>query len=310
MQFISHAKAAVLDTILDSNEVKIASPFLSKNTVSRISTNRHKRFELITRLPRTYHSPVAFIENDPLPLFEAAERMGAKFKLYALPTVHSKIYLNEQNSWTGSANFTDNGFSGKPELLIDFGEKSPDLDAIFKTYVNQSRIVTKKDLRTLLTWLDAGLTEVALRGGNAIATADEPEASGASYEDFVGWLGKYKGPHQADAVVLLNRAKGGNQMSGHVASAFNGVTSFLRKNPALRQAVKKYSNTSFGQEITAPLSAFIKKHGDSYRGPNGGKWRNYLSTRLGGRQTTGGAGNTIVKRTLILLPSYLDHRNL
>ncbi|MBY0382486.1 MAG: NgoFVII family restriction endonuclease [Xanthobacteraceae bacterium] len=309
MRFISHAKSSHLDIILDSEKVDIVSPFLSKNTVSKININRHKAFNLVTRLPSSYNYPSAFIENDPAPLLEAMNRMGSKLKLYALPPVHSKIYINEKSSWTGSANFTNNGFSGKPEILVDFEEVNLEIAKIFKSYVSESTLITKKNLQKLLEWIGDGLTEVASRGGST-TSPDVPEAGGASYSDFVSWLRKYQGCHQSDAKILLDRADGGNQMSGHVAIAFNGVVSFLRKNPNLRSPLLASKSGKPGPNIMTPLSDFIKKHGDSYQGPRGGKWRNYLSTELGGRQTSGGAGNVIVRRTLVLLPAYLESRNL
>lgn len=309
MQFISHANSSHLDTILDSDKVSIISPFLSGKTVSRIDNNRHTAFSIVTRLPSSYNYPSAFIENDPAPLLDAMERMGSKLKVYALPPVHSKIYINENSSWTGSANFTSNGFSGKPELLIDFEEVDSELSKITKLYISSSTRITKQNLKSLLEWIDDGLTEVASRGGST-ASPDMPEAGGASYSDFLAWLRKYKGLHLADAKILVDRADGGNQMSGHVAIAFNGVASFLRKNPNLRTALMANTSGKPGPEVMKPLSKFIKKHGDSYQGPRGGKWRNYLSSDLGGRQTSGGAGNVIVRRTLVLLPAYLKSRGL
>lgn len=310
MEFISHARSAHLDAILDADKVRVASPFLSDGTVARINNNRHKKFELITRLPTTYNYPAAFIENDPRPLRNAMERMGTKFKLYALPTLHAKLYINSSDSWTGSANFTQNGFSGKQELLLRFNGVNAELDRIFCVYKAQAALVSKANLNALISWIDDGLTEVGFRSSNAASTLDEPEGGGASYDSFLKWLAAYKGPHKQEAKTLLDRANGGNQMSGHVATGFNGVASFLRMNPDLRARLKAYNNTNFGPEILTPLSNFIKKHGNKYKGPNGGQWRNYLSVKIGGVQTTGGAGNSIVTKSLLLMPYYLDSKNI
>ncbi|WP_310084329.1 MULTISPECIES: restriction endonuclease PLD domain-containing protein [unclassified Sphingopyxis] len=307
MRFISHALPSDLDVILDSDKVHVVSPFLSEKTISRININRHKTFSLITRLPKSYNFPSAFIENDPKPLLDAMQRMGSKFRLYALPPVHAKIYINEASSWTGSANFTANGFSGKPEILVDFEQVHPELSRTFRTYLQQSTLITKQNLKALIGWIDEGLTEIS-RPGASKATQDEPEAAGASYESFLAWLRTYQGAHKRDAKVLLNRAEGGNQMSGHVAIAFNGVMSFLRKNPNLISNLLANTTGYPGTEVMQPLANFIRQHGDAYKGPRGGKWRSYLSTDLGGRQTGGGAGNVIVRRTLVLIPAYLRDR--
>lgn len=236
--------------------------------------------------------------------------MGPKLKIYALPSIHSKIFLNKDRSWTGSANFTNNGFSGKPELLIKFDDVDPNLDKIFGNYLKQSVLVAKSSLMKLQRWIDKGLTEIDCRASRTQQTPDEPESGVASYNDFLTWLANYKQKHKSDAKTLLDRARGGNQMSGHVALAFNGVTSFLRKNPQVRELIDYNTWTQVKPIALKPLASFIKKYGDDYRGPNGGYWRNYLSTDLGGYQTTGGAGNTIVKRCVLLLPQYLDDRGL
>lgn len=310
MRFTGFANPADLDEILDSDAVRVVSPFLSSITLDRISSNRHKSFSLITRLPTSYNSPIAFIENDPAPIIAAIDRMGTKLRILALPSVHSKIFLNENYSWTGSANFTNNGFSGKPELLIRFDGVEPNLDKIFEKYEGQSYLVSKSKLLKLQDWINKGLTEIDSRASRTHQTPDEPEAGVVSYSDFLKWLGSYNGKHKNIATILADRADGGNQMSGHVALAFNGVTSFLRKNPEIRRIIDYKNWTQAEDSALMPLANFIKKYGDEYRGPRGGFWRKYLSTDLGGRQVNGGAGNSIVKRSVLLLPQYLDERGL
>lgn len=99
-------------------------------------------------------------------------------------------------------------------------------------------------------------------------------------------------------------------MSGHVYPAFNGVLAFLRNYPAYRSKLLTLDDSQIPASILSDLKAFIEVHGDEYRGPRGGYWRRYLSVALGGTQDRGGAGNTVVKKCLVLLPNYMNARGL
>jgi hypothetical protein len=47
------------------------------------------------------------------PLKHAMDQLGSALMVFALPTVHAKLYLAQEQAWLGSANFTRNGFSKK-----------------------------------------------------------------------------------------------------------------------------------------------------------------------------------------------------
>ena len=81
-------------------------------------------------------------------------------------------------------------------------------------------------------------------------------------------------------------------------------------NPDKASKLFSLNDTEIPTAILDHVAAFIKKYGDEYRGTQGGYWRRYLSDSLGGTQTAGGAGNTIVKKCLVLLPIYMRDRGL
>lgn len=110
----------VLDEILLGRSINIASPFYSASTIKMLNMDNAEKVSFITRLPNQYNMPVAYIENDPAPLKRLLERSGNKFSLYALPSLHAKLFMNENSVWMGSANFTLNGFSGKQEIVAKF----------------------------------------------------------------------------------------------------------------------------------------------------------------------------------------------
>jgi hypothetical protein len=310
MDVTGYAGIEDLEAILDSSSVAVASPFLSPWTLERINPNRHNSFRLITRLPTSFNAPEAFIENDPRPIKNAMELLGRKLAVFALPTLHAKMFFNEHSSWVGSANFTNNGFSGKQELLLRFDGQHPELHSIYKQYIAESKSVSILDINKLIRWMEMGLTEIDNRKSKLGSSPDESELSNASYSDFVNWLSSHNGVKRSIAKHLFVRSTGVNNMSGHIYPAFNGTLSFLRKNPMLITRLEPVTDAQIPADIISKISAFIKKYGDEYRGTKGGYWRSYLSTALGGNQDRGGAGNTVVKKCLVILPLYMKDRGL
>lgn len=298
-----------LNAILKSGNIDIVSPFVSGWSLSKIKPNRHQAVRLITRLPDKFHAPVAYLDNDPRPIKSAMERMGNSLSVFALPTVHAKLYVNDGSAWTGSANFTRNGFSEKQELLIKCDDTQP-WKSIFTRYKADAQRVRLADINKLVRWCDLGLTKTRQKAPDNGASPDQAVQIAASFEDFVDWLGKAGGPKAPIRRHLYTRVKGANNMSGHVYPAFNGVLAFLRMNTKYLIKLKNLNESQIPQAIVSDLKGFIQTYGDEYRGVRGGFWRNYLSVSLGGTQVSGGAGDTIVKKCLVLLPNYMRDRGL
>lgn len=298
----------VLEEILSGKSLNIASPFYSASSVALLNIEDAEKISFITRLPDQYNMPVAFIENDPTPLQKILKQPGNKFSLYALPSLHAKLFMNENSVWMGSSNFTLNGFSGKQEIIAQFSGEQDRWSSIFDSYVRDATRVTQADLEKLIHWIQRGLTRI-----NRVPVPEDGDDGRIrevpfSFEDFVSWLQEDSAPLPDLRDYLFVRVNGKNFMSGHVRAGFNGAMAFLVANENHMKTLEAVNADKIPTLILNDFSAFVRKFGDEYKGPRGGKWRNYLSTRLGGVQTNGGAGDIIVKRCLHLIPLYAEDR--
>ena len=298
----------VLEEILLGRCINIASPFYSASTVKMLNMDNFEKVSFITRLPDQYNMPVAYIENDPTPLKRLLERSGNKFLLYALPSLHAKLFMNENSVWMGSANFTLNGFSGKQEIVAKFSGKQDPWSKIFSSYLSDATRVTQADLDKLIQWIKDGLTRVSRTPEPEDEQNGKARAVPYSFEDFVFWLQEKSAPLPELRKHLYERVQGKNFMSGHVRAGFYGATAFLVADEDRMKLLAATSTGDVPAQILDDFADFARKFGDQYRGPQGGRWRNYLSTKLGGAQTNGGAGDVIVKRCLALIPLYAAAR--
>jgi len=298
----------VLAEILLGKSLCIASPFYSASSVDLLDMQKSEKVSLITRLPDQYNMPVAYIENDPAPLKKLMQRHGNKLSLYALPSLHAKLFINENSVWMGSANFTLNGFSGKQEIVAKFSGKQESWSRIFDSYVGQSTRITQDDLEKLVRWIGSGLTRVNRAPTPEDHDDDQIVEVPFSFEEFVSWLQKKSAPLSDLRKHLFDRVNGKNFMSGHVRAGFHGTMAFLAANDKYMDAMLSSKSDSLPDAVLRSFSDFVHLHGDEYRGPQGGRWRSYLSTKLGGVQTGGGAGDIIVKRCLALIPLYIEDK--
>ena len=304
----SYPDRGVLKEIISGNQINVASPFYSSASLNLIAKHGIKRMVFITRLPTQYIMPSAFIENDPTPLAELFGEMNNQLKLYALPSLHAKLYMKDNVAWVGSANLTMNGFSGKPEIVIRFKDNEDYWSQVFSDYRSLATPVSKADLAKLQKWIDLGLTKVRSQDNTAERPSGETAYAPLTFEDFVEWLAEPCQPHPSIRKHILDRVKGKNFMSGHVPPAFHGAMAFLRLNSEHRNRLERVSDISIPSDIIVDFAAFVERHGDEYRGSKGGYWRKYLSAKLGGAQHSGGAGDTVAKKCLVLIPAYINAR--
>ncbi len=304
----SYPDPDVLNEIVSGAQINVASPFYSSASLGLIAQSDIEKMALITRLPTQYIMPSAFIENDPAPLARLFREMSDRLTVYALPSLHAKLYLNDEVAWVGSANLTLNGFSGKPEIVIRFRDTERFWSDIFFNYSRNAKPVSCDDLAKLLKWIDIGLTKVRSQHNTAEKTSGETAYAPLTFEDFVEWLAEPDQPRPAIRNHILDRVNGKNFMSGHVPPAFHGAMAFLRLNSDYRTRLETATDRSIPADILADFASFVEEYGNEYRGPRGGYWRNYLSTRLGGAQSHGGAGDTVAKKCLVLIPAYINTR--
>ncbi|WOI52588.1 hypothetical protein [Parvularcula sp. LCG005] len=302
----THPDADLLKTIVDSPNLRVASPYYSEVALRVIDENTVRDMVFITRLPYEFNRPPAFIENDPAPIISLYKRIQ-RFTLYALPTLHAKIYINYRCAWIGSSNFSTNGFSSQEEIIAEIPQPANEIVNAFDSYIGVSRPIKLTEVQQLAHWIDAGLTKVLNAQTSQISERGSVHPP-YSIEDFEVWLQEPTAPHSEIRRTILNQLHGKNQMSGHVKHAFNGVLSFFRIYPSNLSSVKCSDYENIPDRTINQLRDFIIEYGDEYRGINGGYWRNYLSSNIGGMQNGGGAGDAVVKRCLVLMPHYIDHK--
>jgi hypothetical protein len=295
---------AVLHQILRSERLDIVSPFYSGWTLRKLRNSSLAQVRLITRLPDQYHSPPPFLDNDPRPLKDAMERLGTTFSVFALPIVHAKLYVSPSDAWLGSANFTRNGFSGKGELLIRIEPAEQNIRKTFDRFLHASKEVKLRDVSFLVSCLAAGVTRVRPLQDVDGGSGDVPALLAVSYQDFGEWLRS-----QTGAGYILDRISNKNRMSGHVYSGFHGLCAFFQKNAKLSSRVLRGGQAD-QVLVLDRLRHFVEEHGTLFGGPRGGTWNSKLSTRLGGTQSGGGAGDVVVKQLLPFIARYMKHKKI
>lgn len=293
-----------INEILNGDTIDIVSPFYSAWSINKLNLTPRKRIRLITRLPLNYYCAHPFLENDPYPLRDAMNTMRSSLSVFALPTVHSKLYINNGSAWLGSANFTRNGFSGKAEIISKIDSNINQLKSAFIQYISLSKQVNVKEMDFLCANVKLGITRIPQKNNADEASGDEPMFQALSYEAFQDWL---RG--QTGASHILERISNKNRMSGHVYSGYHGIFSFILKNPQLGHTILD-SNYKINGDILDHLSSFVKKFGSKFGGPRGGTWNSKLSTRLGGEQLGGGAGDVVVKNLLPLVVKFMKENKL
>lgn len=298
----------LLNEIVTSRNLRAASPFYSSASLQLIDVSRVKSLSFITRLPSQYIMPTAFIENDPSPLLDLVGKLGRRVKLFALPDLHAKLYVSDDCAWVGSSNFTINGFSGKQEIMIQFDGQHKAWSDAYESYRIDAVAVGLTELKKLSEWVSLGLTNVRSPLRSESHSDLGSKRTPLTLEDFIDWLGDATQPMADLRKHLHDRVNGKNYMSGHVPPSFNGAMSFLQINRKYTRALQGVSDHSIPQPLLDEFAAFVRKFGDQYRGSKGGRWRNYLSVRLGGVQVSGGAGDTVAKKCLVLIPAYIKAR--
>jgi len=194
------------------------------------------------------------------------------------------------------------------QFTIDSTGRRTRMSRYYESYRNDAVAVGLSELKKLSEWVSLGLTNVRSPLRSESHSDFGSKRTPLTLEDFIDWLGDHTQPMASLRKHLHDRVNGKNYMSGHVPPSFNGAMSFLQMNRKYIPALQGISDQSIPQQLLDEFAAFVQRFGDQYRGSKGGRWRNYLSVRLGGAQVSGGAGDTVAKKCLVLIPAYIKAR--
>lgn len=164
MKVINNSTNSHLDEIKEllanSNEVLIASPFLSKTAVGKLKSWLTPGFQLtlVTTLK----------EKDPdqlrkvpilMELFRLQSKLGFHLRVKIDNQLHGKVYIGQKEAkYTGSivtsANFTEHGLEKNHEWGICVSD-SNDISNIHHQILKDATIeLTKKDVKEMQQWID------------------------------------------------------------------------------------------------------------------------------------------------------------
>lgn len=311
-QLIDRPDKRTLQSVIAGRQLKFIAPFVRRGALDYIVPLSHDMVKLIVRLPRTVNDPLVRLDNDPRDLIDLIDRMGPKIRIFALPGVHTKLYLNGVHAYYGSANFTSTGFGGKPESLLSTTDPATYqlFQEFFDRYLSESTRVTMPYLNVLRRRLELGEIEYT-------SNPEHPDSltarkGGDDVADFRNWLAEL---NELDGDYIEDRfdPAAGYNMGGHVQSAFPGLRQFLRENLDLIPSLARqhYTQRTFWQQNPEPirrLRDFVILKGHGFPANGGGAWRYKLPPFLGGPGPNGGGkGSGLIARMLIYLSRYAIH---
>ncbi|MEA2984714.1 MAG: PLD-like domain [Alphaproteobacteria bacterium] len=313
-RLIDRPSAATLGQVINGRRLDLIAPFARRGPLERIVPASHDRVRLIVRLPRPTDLIPKRLDNDPRDFVRLLDRMAHRAHVYALPRVHTKLYLNGTSAYFGSANFTSSGFGRNPEALLVATEPSvyEELRGTFDKYLHQSTRLPLSFLRRLSLVVEQGDAEVVAAPEQPVLLVRDRNADDIG--NFRNWLNSKATPDALYAEARFDPGSGYN-MTGHAYSAFYGIRAFLGENldliPELAGTVYVPNGTFWSgwPEMQGRFAGFVRAKGHLYPGQGGGPWRNKLPPSLGGHGPGGGGmGSGLVARMLILLSRYAIER--
>lgn len=307
-ELIDRPSQYTLDRVLDGACLDLVAPFATRGALQQLDPARHDRVRIVTRLPRPFDALPRRLDNDPRHFIDLMARFGRNVHVYAMPSVHTKLYLNGSEAFYGSANLTSFGFGSNPESLLVTSDTSTyrRLSAMFSDYRTRSERVSKAFLDKLARYLLRGALEYSPAPEQPVLLRANPVGDDEAH--FRSWLRRQPGYDPVYIEARFDPASGYN-MVGHAQSGFPGIRAFLRDNldliPTLANAT--YSPRAFWrshQDVASRLREFIILRGHGFPAAGGGDWRRKLPASLGGWSTGGGRGSGLVARLLIFLARY------
>lgn len=241
------------------------------------------------------------------------KRPDTEMAVYYSPTAHAKAYVGDGGFLVGSANLTVRGLAGTTDEILWFDSRAASrkqMEAALTRYKEGLSRLTIKDLER---YVHDNIDEVHHRQRLAVKSEEDsvpglprrPTRLG-TYEAFLMWLTKQNGD---GARVVLERAHGRGQLSGHIRTNFFGIRQFLLATPSRARYLSRVSPSDYqlwrDVETEKSLERFVRGEAVDEGGLIVDIWRTYLPERSGGKPKSGGGTSGNLNRMLPLMARYL-----
>lgn len=307
-------------TDISGNQVTLATAFYTGGALSALNVEANN-LRLLIRLDLKSIREWALGSLDPLALRDFVERHEASCKqvsLFISPAAHAKVYSGDTSYLIGSANLSTRALSGNAaEILWSENEKLrlEAMDVALDEYAKMFRPCTRRDLQAYIDKNEKSVEKLKHSIPEELLIDDEDRLPSdilrptrlGDYDEFLVWLSKQ--PDQA-ARVILARARGQSNLSGHIRQAFYGLRQFLLGNPqVMRQFIAADADSySFSRDLdtVSKLGAFVTRHARDEGPFSSRRWQTYLPASAGGAQRGGGATSGNLNRMLPLMTRYIN----
>lgn len=248
---------------------------------------------------------------DPEALLRMCRKLNSQIRLNIAcnDMLHAKAYYSEKMGLVGSANLTSQGFgNGLEFLLMITGNVLDDVKSWFKHNVGPS--LRKISIRELRQFVKQNIHEVnrEKKKIRKILKRKIFTLGHISIDRFINFCAKLQGSAPKEVVL---RFFGKDQLSGHIKNFYYASYQFLNKNRNLVKPMAKISPNDFRLQNTPYLNIWKRfiKSANIKDIPSVGFYAQstlrYLPIKLGGRQTTGGAGIGNLNRVLPLVARFI-----
>jgi len=234
--------------------------------------------------------------------------------VYYGPNAHAKIYAGDKAFLIGSANFTVRGLSGTANEVL-WRETRPAERSSMKQMLKKYKAgLTLLSIQELEDYVSSNIKTVRKLQKNAPRSPEDflprqiqrSDRTG-SYQKFLLWLTKQASPA---ASVVLARANGDGNLSGHIRMNFYGIRQFLLASPLTLKALKGVNPTTYSLAGDGTVNDALREFVETEAVDEGrlvvDTWRTYLPEAAGGKPKSGGGTSGNLNRMLPLMARYLS----
>jgi hypothetical protein len=297
-----------LEPILKGGAPVLVSAFYGREMLRKVTAVKAAEVKLLVRLPNPMKAIPKVLPNDPRVLLTFAKK-NPSATLFADPRIHAKIFVSRDRALIGSANLSSAGFCGSHEasLLTTDASTVSLIRAGAKAFIAKASQIDIPYLERLVDALNADKTAVQPPpdAASALEVAFVGQAGNPPFEGFVAWLSVQPG---ATAKEVHARCVGKYNLTGHAYSAFHGLSVLFRGDPSWARSL--IGQDWAGGKVSASLErirTFVTQNPGQIKNRIRGSWEtSYLPPSLGGpKARSGGAGISLIKMMMVVLPSYL-----